>query len=329
MGIDIGKMLGEAVKGVSDFFDNAGKEIVKAIDQNGDGILDESDIQAFNSKKQAEREKWQAEQAERQRKADLERLKPLFPENFDAPEFVLPKMIRIAEIDKEHAENPVCQGCVGYKTVQDDMTMITIFPQYVDQLGLTFYPEPDNNVYFADPCDRDRYILFDQYFGFMKSQRIAELTKIAQELGARYFKITYKERAKSITSNGVDVNVNGKVKDIKADAKVDIDVNNSEMIAVNLEAENWFPGHAPERPKLQYLKNDPNVVNLVEMRMYSSSPLQHQRFNIELSISSGIKVRDAFKIDLMLKFLKITGNTTVVAEAQNEARRILEYEVDF
>ena len=59
------------------------------------------------------------------------------------------------------------------------------------------------------------------------------------------------------------------------------------------------------------------------------SPLQQQRFTIELSNSSGIREKDAIKIDAMLKSMKISGNTTVVAEVQNEARRILEYDSDF
>ena len=37
----------------------------------------------------------------------------------------------------------------------------------------------------------------------------------------------------------------------------------------------------------------------------------------------------AVKIDAMLKSMKVSGNTTIVAEVQNEARRILEYEIDF
>ena len=90
-----------------------------------------------------------------------------------------------------------------------------------------------------------------------------------------------------------------------------------------------FPGHAPIRPELHYLKKEINIVNLVEMRMDPLSPLQQQRFNIELSNSSGIREKDAVKIDAMLKSMKISGNTTIVAEVQNEARRILEYEIDF
>ena len=35
------------------------------------------------------------------------------------------------------------------------------------------------------------------------------------------------------------------------------------------------------------------------------------------------------KIDAALKAMKISGNTTVISEAQNESRRFFEYEIDF
>ena len=132
MAIDFGKILGDAVKGVSDFVDKAGKDITKALDQNGDGQLDISDLHAFQARNRAAQE-------ENQRKADLERLKPMFQEDFKEEEFVLPKMIRVAEIDKAHADSMACQGSVGYKSVMDDMTVVTIFRNYIRNLGLTFY----------------------------------------------------------------------------------------------------------------------------------------------------------------------------------------------
>ncbi len=322
MGIDLGKLFADAAKGVSDFLDQTGKDITKAIDQNGDGKLDLSDIQVVS-------DRIHAAQAASQRKADLERLKPLFPEDFERAEFVMPKMIRIDVIDKPHAENPVCQGSIGFKTVMDDLSVITIFRDHIGDFGLSFYPELDNAVYYVDPCDRDHYIALDDYFSYMKMQRVSELQRIAQSLGAKHFKVTYKERSKLVSSASVDVDAKAKTVAVNADAKVNHAVSNSAMSAISIEAEMRFPGHAPIKPDLHYLKKEINILNLIEMRMDPLSPLQHQHFNIEMSNSSGIKTKDAVKIDAMLKVMKITGNTTIVAETQNEARRILEYEIEF
>ena len=101
------------------------------------------------------------------------------------------------------------------------------------------------------------------------------------------------------------------------------------MESMNIEAEMRFPGHAPMRPELHYLKKEINVINLIELRMDPLSPLQHQHFSIEMINSSGIKVKDAVKIDAMMKAMKVSAKTTIVTEAENEARRILEYEIEF
>ena len=42
-----------------------------------------------------------------------------------------------------------------------------------------------------------------------------------------------------------------------------------------------------------------------------------------------MKESDAVKIDAVLKGLKCSGNTTVVSELRNEARRYLEYDIEF
>ena len=322
MGIALGKLFNDAVKGVSDFIDKTGKDIAKAIDQNGDGKLDLSDIQTVS-------DRIQASQAEARRKADLERLKPLFLDDSERAEFVMPKMILVAEMDKAHADNPVCEGSVGFKTVVDDMSAITIYRDRIDDFGLTFYPELENNVYYVDPCDRNHYISLDDYFSFMKMQRVAELQRIAQSLGATHFKVTYKEKSKSVASKTVDAALAAKAGKEGVDTKASRSIHDSSLASISIEAEMRFPGHAPIRPELHYLKKEINIVNLIEMRMDPLSPLQQQRFNIELSNSSGIREKDAVKIDAMLKSMKISGNTTVVAEVQNEARRILEYEIAF
>ena len=322
MGIDLGKMLGDAVKGVADLVDKAGKDITQALDQNGDGKLDISDFHVFQAKNQAAQE-------ENRRKADLERLKPMFQEDFKEDEYVLPKMIRVAEIDKAHADSAACKGSVGFKTIMDDISMVTIFRDFIDNLGLSFYPDLENGVYYVDPCDRDNYIALDDYFAFMKTQRVAELQRIAQSLGAKHFRVISKERIEATSSNSVDAAASVKAMGQGGSAGYSHAASNSSMKSISIEGEMRFPGHTPVKPELHYLKKEPSIINLIEMRMDPLSPLQHQHISIEMINSSGMKVKDAGKIDAMFKAMKISGHANILAEAQNEARRILEYEIEF
>ena len=90
-----------------------------------------------------------------------------------------------------------------------------------------------------------------------------------------------------------------------------------------------FPGHEPIKPQLKYLQRDPSIQTLIAMRMNENSPLINQKFMLKLSNTSGLKEKDAVKIDAILKGLKCSGNTTVESEAKNESRRFLEYDIRF
>lgn len=65
------------------------------------------------------------------------------------------------------------------------------------------------------------------------------------------------------------------------------------------------------------------------MRLDETSPLLQEHFELEMCNSSGMRLDDAVKIDAVLKGLKYVGNTTVASEVKNEARRYLEYDIEF
>lgn len=99
---------------------------------------------------------------------------------------------------------------------------------------------------------------------------------------------------------------------------------------VEIAAEMTFlGGHRPIKPQLKYLYHDPNIKALIEMRMDEKAPMLHQKYMLKISDSSGLKESEAVKIDAVLKGMKCVGNVTVVSEVQNEARKYLEYEIDF
>ena len=98
---------------------------------------------------------------------------------------------------------------------------------------------------------------------------------------------------------------------------------------MEISAEMSMAGHAPNKPELVYLAKDENVQNLIRLRMAGGDDFHNHKISIEMSSSSGIKEKDAVKIDAALKGLKVSGNSTVSNEARNESRRVLEYEIEF
>ena len=223
-------------------------------------------------------------------------------------------------------ESDVCKGSIGYTSNQNGLQIVNIFRVSIDAFGLMFYPDCDDEFYYIDPSERDRYISLNEYFSYLKIARINELQKIAQDLGAKYFKVTYKEEQTSFSEKKKKTHANAKVI-----ATVDSEHNSTEKkySTVEIAAEMEFPGHAPIKPQLKYMQRDPSLQTLISMRMDEKAPLLHQKFMLKMSNSSGLKENDAVKIDAILKGMKCSGNTTVSSEAKNEAIRYLEYEIKF
>lgn len=325
-----------AGKTAAGFLGKAKKSVISAVDRNDDGAFDKQDVavvanavsaavkKASDAVKES-KEQHQERRLMEKREKEREQLRPIFADDLDTPEFLMPKLIRIAVIDKRHADSEVCAGSIGHRATHEDLEIVNIYPEQVDQFGLTLFPDRDAEVYYADPVDRDHYIALDDYFAFLKVARINELQRIAQELGAKHFKVVYKEQKKTYEAKSGKVAISATA---KAGANAEHDSSNKEFTSVEIAAEMTCPGHAPVEPKLHYLRKESSIQTLIAMRM-SNNPMLHQKYTLQLSNSSGIRVSDAMKIDAALKSMKCSANAKVTSEAQSEAHRFFEYEIDF
>lgn len=331
--INLEQTAADVGKSAAGFFKKAKNAVVKAVDQNGDGELNLDDVSVLtNSVKTVVKEgseKWSEKQDQMKRDKEFKALRPIFEADVEMPNFSLPKLIRVAAMDEKHAMSDVCKDSIGFVQAGKELDVLTIYPDKASVFDLKFYPDMESELYYVDPADRDHYIALDSYFRYLKIARIGELQKIAQDLGAKHFRVTYKEQRKSISAKSAK----GKVA-VKAAAKQggNLDLEHSRetdsFSKSEIAAEMEFIGHKPVEPVLVYFRKDPQIQSLVSLRM-SDNTVTHQVYTLDLSNTSGIKVRDAAKIDAALTAMKIDGNATVISEAQNEARRLFEYEIDF
>ncbi len=323
---------------VTDAGKNAKNLLNKAIqvaDQTGDGKFDLTDVTVIaegigNTVKKGTQE-IKARTDEKSWQLELRSLQPIFPTqvecavSLDDADFLMPKFIRIVERDKKRMESSACQGSIGYGSDQKGLHIVNIFRDSVEAFGLTFYPDCDSEFYYMDPSDRDSYIALDEYFSYLKIARVNELKKIAQDLGAKHFKVTYKEKCVSFTEKKVKTKGKVPIATLENEHKS----RQEQYTAIDVVAEMAFPGHTPVKPQLRYLQRDKNIQTLIAMRMDEKSPLLQEHFELEMCNSSGMKLDDAVKIDAILKGLKYIGNATVASEVKNEARRYLEYDIEF
>lgn len=325
---DLSSFASDAKKNASMFIDKTKEAVVRAVDQNDDGTFDIKDVSAIaesigsaaKNTASAIKESAEAKSLENERKL----LRPVFLEDIGGIDFSMPKLVRITEMDRKRAESPVCKGSIGYLSEEKDISVVNIFKDNVEAFGLSFYPDIESDCYYVDPTDRDQYIAVNEYFNYLKVKRVNELEKIAQDLGATHFRVTIMEKNSKSRQNSVKA---------KAAAKplgaVDGEHDNtsSEMTRLKIAAESIFPGHKPAHPTLKYLAKDPNVQGLIDLRM--GGTITRKTLTIEFGNTSGMKEKDAIKIDAVLKAMKLSGSTSVANEFKNEINRFFEYEIDF
>ena len=331
--LNFGGLATDAGKAAAGFLGRAKKAVVEKVDQNADGELDITDITLIaDSVKSAVKdtgERLSEKQEKLRRERELNSLRPIFEEGLESVDFSLSKLIRVTDIDKKHSESELCKGSIGYYYEDKNLQIVNVYKDNAPLFGLSFYPDLDREVYYVDPTDRDHYIALDDYFNYLKVERINELQRIAQDLGARHFKVTFMEE--SVSSSEVKKKEKIGFKALakqSANEEAVHEASEKSYSKSEIAAEMECIPHEPVTPRLVYLAKDSSVQNLINMRL-NKNLLMHHKFSINLITSSGIRVNDAIKIDAALNAMKCMGNASITSQAQKESRSYFEYEIDF
>ena len=310
--------------------EKATDEIVNNIDQNGDGKFDFEDIKnvasvAVDTIKQKSDEAIVAI-GEAKKEFDFENLKPIFKKDVLNSSFKLTKFICVTNPDSKHAKNAICEGSIGHYIKAKNDLVINIYKDSLDYFNIELYPDDDAEFYFVDPIEKNRYIDINVYFDYLKEAKVAELTKVVQELGATSFRLSYKEERvdKNKTKMGMKANMN---KMGKADANREH--NQEELTTVSIGTWVEFKGQDPVKPVLKYLKHVPCIENIVETRMHKNSPSKYYELDFKLHETSSMKEKDALTVDATLKGMKASGDCNYVNELKSELRKHLVCEVKF
>ena len=318
--------------------------VLNTVDHNNDGKFDLKDIKTAvrnvgdAAQKTTDRIKDTAKQgsdqlgdwlAHNKDKQDMKALNPVFKEEVNQKSFRLPKLVRIANMDKRHADSEICKGSVGFLSSFENTELLTIYPSGRDEFKLSFCPESDNTVYYVDPVNDRQYIALDDYFDYLKKARVSELQMIAQQLGAKHFKVTLVEEKRSSSEQQANLKLE-KLKIGRLAAGLNANHRREEQgyETIEISAEMEFEGHKPVVPQLRYCKNDVEILALIEMCM-KPNRMKHQKVAVSCKSLSGINLQEAVKIDAALTGMKCKSNISVEQMASREERRRFEYEIDF
>lgn len=323
----------------------AQKSVLNAVDRNGDGKIDPSDFGLDREHMQKAAKKLQAGanylgETISDAKAELDRriLHPVFYEDL-TPSVAsddmmataqLPRLVRIVPRGKKKQNHSVLQGAIGYWTSVKSVKLLNLYEDSISTFGVQFLPHVEQTFYYMDSYRREVYVSLDSYFTYLKKNRVNELELIAQDLGAKNFRVTFKEEQKVMVKRAANTALQaGRKKASEKDAFSNQQTSN-DSFRVEIAAETQFSGHgAPKVPPLVYFKEESDIEKLIRMRMNPNNPIKSKDFCFQCSRSVGMSKETAAKIDLVLQQMKCSGTATLSSEVQREERTILEYYIEF
>lgn len=339
---------GSKVRAAADRVQDA---FISAIDRNGNGRIDRGDLGLTREDMRETTQKVRAAVSatgqsvrtatdrigdafdEARLEADRRKLRPVTKTDLDisfgglVPAAQAPKLIRIVGRDKKRAENPACIGAVGYWTTVREVEVLNLYEDCAAWSGLEFLPCLSQTFYYVDPYRTKVFVALDDYFDHMKKSRVNELKVIAQQLGAKQVRISFKEHRKGKAKLG-----------IRAEGKVDIlksggsyDRVSDDLAHTEIASNVTFSGHdTPQVPTLTYFKNEDEIGRLVQMRTGGSqNQVKVEDYRFQCSRSIGMTEKTALKLDGVLHQLKCSGSTDISREVQRESRTELEYHIEF
>ena len=261
---------------------------------------------------------------------DLKTINPVSRERLESFDYQIPSLIQIMEHDRK-MDNPVCENALGFQEKIKDKNLLCIMNQFVEQTSIQFAPYLTKTIYCRNPYIENMYISLDEYFAYIDNAKVHELEMVAQSLGAKKVKISFKKKKKTLVSNVSEVKSKNPFAKIgKVEASVKHETTETEFADISIASQIEFDGgKAPVKPELVYFKGNADIETLIKMRLDSENALTSKTYSFACGKGKELQLNDAARIDVVLAKKGMGGNTSIVSEVQEEQRKVLEYSIEF
>lgn len=263
----------------------------------------------------------------------MARLNPLFPEEYEDPDFDLPNMIAI--VDEDQRKNiPECQGAIGWIDDSTELEVLNLYLETVPSSGLSFYPPATiGTVYYRDTFNQKHFIDVTIFSSVVQKDKMTELRNIAYALGATECRLESHERKRSLSTKTKKGSAKSKLPAKGATLKANVSGEASEKKESSEQGTVQFVqtfkgGREPMAPELRWFEHDKELVSLVSM-VLSSDSLTEYTIKLNSSAFCSMSLQLASKIDASLKKLGVSGNFSMRGEVSTEAEQALEFYIKF
>ena len=257
---------------------------------------------------------------------------PLDADMILANDFSAPRLVRLLD-SNPYAAKEACRDAAGFNSVIAKNRVLQLVKGEYPEVKFQFIPNLSEEIYLRNPYVEDMYISLNSYFDYIKNARVAELETVANKLGAKYVKISYKETEKKFVS------VKGKKKEEnsltlgkekgKGSDQTAMDFSQDSLKEIEVASESNFVGHSnPSRPELVYFKGAMEIESLIEACLGDNRPTR-KSYTMKYNRSSDLNLDAAVGIDAVLGKLKMSASASVKSEVERENRMYLTFDIEF
>lgn len=262
----------------------------------------------------------------------LARLNPLFPEEYNDPDFDLPNMIIVVDEDQRKGI-PECAGAIGWITKDADMEVLNLYHEAIPESGLSFFPPASiGSIYYRDTFNGKHFIKLSDFSSTVQKDKMTELRDIAYYLGAVECRLESYESERTAHSKKRAGSAKTRLPIAGGlGASASTKQANSERTSTerSVRFEQTFDGsREPVAPELKYFEHDREILSLINMVLSGNAP---KEYTIQLgsSASCSMSMQLASKIDGTLKKVKASASFSMEDKVSSEARQMLDFYIKF
>lgn len=257
------------------------------------------------------------------------RLNPLFPEEYESPNFDLPNMIVIVDED-QRKDIPECQGAMGWITKDTELEVLNLYLEAVSSSNLSFYPPASiGEVYYRDTFNDRHFIKLDTFSSTVQKDKMTELRDIAYSLGAKECWLESYESKQTSQSEKKTGSAKVKIPALGANASAKQSNSSAASEKRSVQFKQVFDGNRePIAPELKWFEHDKEILSLIKMVLAGNAPKEYTA-RLDSSASCSMSMQLASKIDGTLKKLKASASFSMEGKVSSEARQMLDFYIKF
>ena len=258
----------------------------------------------------------------------LKKYNPLFPAEYTANSFILPRLITIVD-EAVRRGIDVCEGSIGWRSIESETEILHLYNTSTALREIEFYPAATSGAtYYVDNFNPNRYIDVDCIFNKAHEERLAELKQIAYALGAKSCTIEITETKQDSSSQNQSAKLGGKVPVIgKLGINAESSGSSTSIQTRSGKITATFKDSAtPQRPVLKWFANDETIKSLIEVRCTTPDRLEQEELRLSGSTFATMTHAAAAAVDGLRG---IKGGISMKNQATQEHSSLLIFSVEF